>query len=277
MKEALLSLFSGIIGVILTIGYQHFFIPDPTIIVNIDGKEEKVTSEKYEELIVENESLKTNNEKYQTDLAEANKKLEELQINNLPTINYYDLTLSIDGEDIQINKSNSMITVDGRDYISKEIAEKLISDNQNFTIKDDTLYIGKIVADKASLFDQTIMDQFEMYMTDATSDSYGNSYRNVLTTSTFYSGQRHVIFVLNKKYSLLKFKIAIGKYTSIESSGIITIKADDDIIYTSKELNKKTEPFTEVDIPINNCNLLTIEYNSGDTIDCIISDAMVYN
>lgn len=38
------------------------------------------------------------------------------------------------------------------------------------------------------------------------------------------------------------------------------------------------EPLTELDIPINNCNLLTIKYMpSSFSIDCIISDIYAYN
>ena len=59
---------------------------------------------------------------------------------------------------------------------------------------------------------------------------------------------------------------------------IITIKADDDVVYTSPSLNKKTEAYTEIDVPINNCKLITIEYSTDSwSNDCILSDVIVYN
>lgn len=44
----------------------------------------------------------------------------------MPEINYSNLGLCINTQDVPINKSNSMVTIDGREYISKEITEKLI-------------------------------------------------------------------------------------------------------------------------------------------------------
>lgn len=102
----------------------------------------------------------------------------------------------------------------------------------------------------------------------------GNAYSNTLRFNT--SG--NIIYVLNGEYSLMKFTISICETAVIDKEGIITIKADDDIVYTSPSLNKKTEAYTKIDVPINNCKLLTIEYstNSWDN-DCIMSDIVVYN
>lgn len=57
MKEGLLSLFSGIIGVILTIGYQHYFTPSQTFTFNFDDEEIVVTQSKYMDLVRQNEKL----------------------------------------------------------------------------------------------------------------------------------------------------------------------------------------------------------------------------
>lgn len=69
----------------------------------------------------------------------------------------------------------------------------------------------------------------------------------------------------------------VNENSDIDRSGVITIKADDVIVYTSPSLNKKTEPFAEASIPIQNCTLLTIEYNGDYSNPCIISDAAVFN
>jgi len=76
----------------------------------------------------------------------------------------------------------------------------------------------------------------------------------------------------------LKISVAISDTAKLDLSGILTIKADDKVVYTSESINKTTIPFTELDIPIDNCNLLTLEYTgSSNYIDCIISSAEVYN
>lgn len=58
MKEVLISLFSGIIGAILTIGYQHFFSSPQSFTFIYNGDEIVVSESTYSELVKENEMLK---------------------------------------------------------------------------------------------------------------------------------------------------------------------------------------------------------------------------
>ena len=253
-------------------------------ISNVSGDNNTVTInsvsdlvDEYNKLVSENETLKAQNMSYFNDLSDTSSRLEEVetQMGNTPIFSYANVALSIDGEDISINTNNSMVTIDGRDYVSKEIMEKLVPDNQSVIIKDDTIYVGQVIADKAYLFDQWVMDRSNCEMVASVTDSYGNIYTNALSFSS--ANQGDVIYNLNKKYSQLKFTIAVNENSDIDRSGVITIKADDVIVYTSPSLNKKTEPFTEASIPIQNCTLLTIEYNGDYSNPCIISDAAVFN
>ena len=58
MKEIAISLFSGIIGVILTICYQHFFNPPQSFTFIYNGEEMVVTKSDYTEIMDENEFFK---------------------------------------------------------------------------------------------------------------------------------------------------------------------------------------------------------------------------
>lgn len=247
----------------------------PVIDTEVDKSTNNITNSTPESSVIDSDEYK----QLEKENADLRNQLEELESNNadIPTIEYKDLELSIEGEDIPINKSKSMIIVDGKEYVSKEIVDALIPENQNVTINDGTMYVGKVISDKANLFDQYIMDQRNFYMIDTITDSYNNNYSNVLYARTSYTGEKYIIYTLNRKYSSLKFTISIRDDAKVNDTGILTIKADDTVVYTSKTLDKKTEPFTEMDIPINNCNLLTIEYSPDYFIDCIISDAIVYN
>lgn len=255
--------------------------------VNIIGDGNDVTIndikeilEDYQNLKIQNDSLLSQNTKYFEDLTDANENVEELQkqAGEIPTLNFTNLAMCIDGNDIPVNQNNSMVTVDGHDYISKEFFEKLVPDNQNITFKDNTLYIGRVIAEKKSLFSEAVMDKSNFDIIDTISDSYGNNYANVLCCHTGNTGKKYIMYVLNNKYSLLKISLSIRDDANLDDKGIITIKADDDIVYTSESLNKTTEPFVKSDIPINNCTILTITYDCGiDYIDCIISDAVIYN
>lgn len=227
-------------------------------------------SDEYKQLQDKNEQL----EKENVDLQNKIEDLENQQ-NNIPTIEYKDFGLSINGEDIPIDKSNSMIIVNGKEYVSKEIADKLILDNQNLSVNDDTLYIGKIVSEKANLFDKHVNDQSNCSFYDNSTDSYGNLRSNILYFNS--SASHNIIFTLNRDYSFLKFTISIGDKANTGKTGNIVVKADNETVYSIEGLNKQTEPFETPDIPINNCSLLTIEYNSDYDNECIISDAIVYN
>lgn len=256
-------------------------------VVNFMGDNNEVTInsvkdlvDEYQRLQSQNKSLLDQNTKYFSDLSEANYQVSALQskTNDMPEINFNNLALSIDAQDILINKNNSMVTIDGRDYFSREIVESLISDEQNFTIKNDTLFIGNVVANKANLFEHKIMHQSNCEIRDTATDSYGNIYANILYMNTLSNyNHDYIIFVLNEQYSLLRFSVAIVDFAQLDKKGVLTVKADNQVVYTSDSLNKKTELFTEVDIPINYCTLLTIEYDGEYTNGCIISDAIVYN
>lgn len=257
-------------------------------VVNITGNDNEVTVnnikdlvDEYQRLQSQNKSLLDQNSKYFSDLTEANYQVNALQskANDMPSINFNNLSLSIDARDIPINKNNSMVTIDGKDYFSKEIIEKLIPNNQNMTIKDDTLFIGKVIAVKANLYNQRVVDSFIYDNVDNIVDSYGNIHTNTLCFNPSYYNSRdaYVVFNLDNKFNYLDMSISISENTQANSHGILIIKADDNVVYTSEQLVLTTKPFSIKNIPINNCSLLTINYNYNGFNQCIISDAIVYN
>lgn len=242
--------------------------------VTVNSVDEFVTQ--YNKLLNENETLKSQNSQYFSDYTEQkniNNNLE-LQLGERPVVTYENIGLCINGEDIPINKQNSIVIIDGREYYSKELAESFLDDTQNITIKEDTLFIGKVIADKASLFDQHIHDALFAEIVNTSKDAFGNSHSNVLY---FNDAQYHkIIFALNKEYSLLKMKFVPSEDSKIDNYGNLIIYADKDPVRSFDNLNKESSPF-EDEIPINNCTLLTIEYNSGFNNQFLIYDAIVYN
>lgn len=167
-----------------------------------------------------------------------------------------------------------MVTIDGRNYFSREIVESLISDGQNFTIKDDTLFIGKVIAEKANLFGQNVLNKSQhlQYM-NTVKDSYGNTRTNVIMNGYYRSS---IIYSLNKRYSYLKCTVSISEDYYFGYTTTLTIISDEEIVYSS-DITKTTEPY-DIEVPINNCKLLTIQFDSNIGSDgCIISDAIVYN
>lgn len=234
-----------------------------------------------ETLTVKIESLSTDNKNYKDKNDELKKENELMksELSNIPNIEFKSRGFIIDGADKVINKNNSSIILNGRNYYSEDIIKALLPQNSNLTISDDNIYIGKIIADKANLFDQKVMDQKNCEIQNTATDSYKNTYTNILfmKTNGVPSNHDYIIYVLNGGYSWMRFSAAIRDTAVLDKKGVLTIKADDQVVYTSDNLNKKTKLFTESDIPINNCTLLTIEYNSEEKNGCIISEAFVYN
>lgn len=230
----------------------------------------------YEDVQQNNEELKSLNKQYYELLNQNTTEIESLktQVGDTPILSFQDLKLSINGEDKPINTSKSMVIIDGREYLSKEFIENLLN-GETLTIKDGNAYIGKVIKDKASLFDQWLTDSYVMEFQSNINDSYGNIHSKAMV---FYnSGTKYAVFNVNNEFSYLKCTFAIKDNAVAGKDGIITIKADSDVVYTSPNISKTTKPFTVEDIPINNCSLLTIEYTSDGNNNCIVSNAILYN
>lgn len=230
----------------------------------------------YEKLKIQNEGLNELNTQYAEQIKNNSAELESLhkQLDGTPVISFSNLSLCIDGENVPINSNDAMISVNGREYVSKEFVDHILTNKEELTIKDDVAYIGRIIADQSNLFDKWVVDSYNFEKEENCVDSYGNKRTNVLSS---YSNS-YVIYNLNGEYSSIKMIISIDDNAYREASTIVRIKADDTVVYTSPEIKKTSEPFEIVDIPVNNCTLLKIECDSNMVgSNVIISDAIVYN
>jgi len=257
-------------------------------IVNVEGDNNEVNindlkkisddyinlKEEYSELQSQNISLTDQHLIDINTISEKEKEIDNLksQINDSPVFDYKNLTLSVDGQQIPINSNNSTVTIDGRDYMSKEIVQALISSDKNLYVKDKTIFVGKVIADRSNLFDKWIIDK-NCPDYDSATDSYGNSYSKALVVSN----DNTIIYNLSRNYTQLKFSLAITDKSYLNTKGKLIVKADENIVYTSPALDKMTEVFETPPIPIENCSSLTITYSSEYGNRCIISDAIVYN
>lgn len=264
-------------------------------IANVNGDNNTVTINsvddlinEYSELTSENKSLVSQNTKYYDELEEAKSKIEEYenqsnskvqeleeQLNDKPDIQFKNISLSINGENIPINPMNSSAIINNRTYYSDEFVKSLIDSDYNISVQDDVMYIGKIIKEKSYLMDEWVFNSKSTTFDESITDSYGNVHTKALR---FYDTNCSIIYNLNSEYSLLKCNISIRDISNMDKTGVITIKADDTVVYTSPVLTKTTEPFDVEDIPIYNCSLLTIEYSANSVHNqCILDDIVVYN
>lgn len=264
-------------------------------IANVNGDNNTVTINsvddlinEYKELTAENKALVSQNTKYYDELEEANNKIKEYenqsaskvqeleqQLNDKPDVQFRNVGLSIEGEDIPINTTDSSVVINNRTYYSDEFIKSLISPDTNLSVQNDMMYVGKIIKEKSYLSDAWMMDAKHVSTLNNITDSYGNVHTNALY---FSRDKCSIIYSLNGEYSLLKCNIAINDGAYMDQTGVLTIKADDVVVYTSPVLTKTTEPFSETDIPIGNCSLLTIEYNASSYYnECILDEIILYN
>lgn len=254
------------------------------LVVQIDEKSMIIKdSSDIQELASENEELRNQVSGYEMQIQTLENESKELmvklgnangELEVIPSIEFRNLGLSIDGEEQSINRDRSSVYINGSPYYSQDFVDSLLPDNMTATIKDDMLYIGKIVRDKAGLFDMPVIEKgYYTYFYDNLKDTYGNINSNALV---FEYHNYFTTFNTNRGYAY--FKCIIAMQDGYRGKGSIQIKADGNTIYTSSEITNITEPF-EIDIPINQASTLAIgtigESSYGSRI--LIADAVLYN
>ena len=242
----------------------------------ITGNNNTVNINNIDGFLQEYQNLQVSNDRYAKQLKDTVKELDELkeQMVDTPVFKFRNLRLSVDGEEVALNSKNSMVIIDGREYLDKSFIDSLLGSDRSLTIKENGAYVGKILQDKTDLKNERVVDSQGIDFPDSITDSYGNTYVNAIKFSSHFS---YVTFNLNEEYSLLKCGFSMEEDANSDVTGYIVIKADDKVVYTSPELGKTKKPFSETDIAINNCTLLTIEYHSESYGCGIVSDAAIYN
>lgn len=275
---AILSLLAAIYG-----GYsiQNVYVQSQVANVTGNGNTVNINSvddlvNNYNKMSEENEILKEQNKDYfeQNEKSKDTIKSLEKQLGNTPSIELKDLGLCIDGEDKNINKNNSYAIINGVNYYSEEFISSLMPSATSITIKDNIMFLGKVIADKADLLSQRVVDEGEASISENTTDAYGNTHVNAIKMRN----ENNIVFSLDEKYSLLKLKIAIDESSANDDQCKITILADGKEVKTTPQLDKiSTKEIEYKDLQINNCTRLEIKCNGNWHIYPLIYDAEVYN
>lgn len=195
------------------------------------------------------------------------------KLSNNPVIELQNCGLSIEDNEEAINKDNAYAVINGRQYYAREFIDSLLPDNVVTTMKDNMLYIGKIIKNKTSIFNLVKIKNTRYEEWDSIVDTYGNAYSNVLFLRDSGWG---ITYNANKEYA--NFKCIIAMKENSDGKGYIQIETDDtSYTYISPEINNMTNK-VEVDIPINYTSTLTIKCVNGNSrCNLFISDAVLYN
>lgn len=221
-----------------------------------------------ESLKTEKESLEKNNTELESELTAAKGTLDEI-----PIVEFKNYGLSIEGEEKTINKDKSFASINGRGYFSQDFIDSLLPDNKLAIEKDDMIYVGRVIKEKANLLDMQIIDQTnDVKIETNIKDTYGNIHNKALVLRYINNS---ATFNSNRNYSNLKFKM--GVVDKEKGGGIIQIESEQGIIFTSEKITSTTEP-TEFDIPINQASRITIKVLGDDNRQFIMfTDAVLYN
>jgi len=200
----------------------------------------------------------------------------ERELESFPLIKLYNAGLVIDGRTYNIKSNNSLIEYNNILYYSFDIIKEVAGKNKQVSFEENNVYIGeRIYNDKANLVEQWVVDSDNVRVEAGITDSYGNYQTNALFMIYYDSC---IIYNLDKKYNKLEFSVAMWENCDMDKSGVITVLADDVIVYTSPKLSKTTEPFSTGEIDIKAATLLTIKYSSPTQYNkCFIYDAVIYN
>lgn len=282
----------AIIGAIATIASAFIGIKwgKNNVIINVqqDGKNIILDDAGVQSLVDENEKLKNAQDDYEKQIVEYKRQIAELksdsadltkklnavtgELEEKPVLELKNCGLSVNGDEKVINKENSYVAINGREYFSKEFINNLLPENATLVMKNEMLYVGKVVKSKANLLDVQIIENNYTEIEDAITDTYGNSYSKILY---FRYGDRGIRFKTGREYS--HFKCIIAKEEGTYSSGRIQIETDDgDVVYTSPEIEAMTEPI-EVDIPINQATSLLIKSIGNGEMKLFVANAVLYN
>lgn len=275
---ALIGVIGTIIGAVIGVIWGKSSV---TVIVQMDGKSVMLKDADVQELATENEDLKRKISDYEIEIADLKSKGEELatklgnangELEGIPSIEFVELGLSINGEEKVINKDKASVYINGVQYYSQDFVNSLLPENMSALVKDGMLYIGKIVKEKTNLFDQPVIHQSgSTYFYDSIKDTYGNAYGSALV---FEYSDRFVSFNAGRNYS--HFKCTVAMQERYNGQGELQIMADDNVIYTSPEIINMTEPF-DIDIPINQASTISIGTIGDSTSRIFISNAFLYN
>ncbi len=284
MNKNTISIIVAIIGFIATITAAIIGVmwgkENVSITVNIDGKSVTLKNDDIQEIANNNEELKNNASDYEKQINNLKETNENLlgklgiangKLDDVPTIQYQNCGLSIDGEEKIINTDKSSVLINGRRYYSKDFVDNLLPENKSAMEKDNILYIGKIVKEKSNLFDRQMVDKSDASIETNVKDTYGTIHNKAVI---FALSENSITFNANKGYSKLKCTIAV--LDGQKGGGIIQIESEQGVLYTSEEITSTTEPI-ELDISINQASRITIKQLSGRWSYNMVTDAVLYN
>ena len=181
------------------------------------------------------------------------------------------ISININGQQVEINEDNAQQLYgdleDNNEALNdeidnlKETNEALSSENAKYKAYGTDALVSLVKeydSDKVSLLAFDPVNSYDWNKNEGTlNDSLGYGYTVTLPYLVMWNGS-YAEYYTNHNYSKLKFKIASHEEMGQENTSQIKIYADDILVFTSPEFDRKTESESYV-VDINNAKFIKIE------------------
>lgn len=258
------TFFSGtagtIIGVLLTIGYQHFLSPPPSFTFIIDGEKVALTEPELQaQLDSAQNELNSTKEELASTSDELNKLKTKINEKELVDVNYSDFLLNINGE-AKNEYKNGITTIDGKNYVLLSMLNEI--SNEEIKYEDNILYVGHSTGEIVNLMDACPphdVCRSELYSTDVFK-MCGELYNDGFYLTSGY-GENYALINLKNQYSSLEFDFGHVDDTA-HYDCTLNIYLDDKLIETIEK-----QPDSMIDhnvLQLNYAKYLKIEVSGSN-------------
>lgn len=206
-----------------------------------------------------NQELEENNKLLTTKVSDLENELSTLR--KLPNVDFKDIELIKDGNNININKDKSLAIIDQVPYYSEEFIQSIIDDDYNLNTDDGKFYIGNVAKEKVNLLDIAEpydSDFCEVMYTD-TFNMSGESYSNGIIMKRDYGGGE-VKFNIKGKYNKLYFDIGHVDNTSYDEIKLTILVDEKPVKYIELNYNNSVQSYN---VSLNKGKILKLEWGGG--------------
>lgn len=171
------------------------------------------------------------------------------------------ISIVVNGEKVELNKDNAQGVYDKIEEENKNLSTEL----EHYKAYGTEALVSKerdASADRVSLFAyEAVNSDYWEPSSGSLKDSLGNNY-SVTLAYIVLKNRSYGEYYTNLQYSKLQFKLAPHESMGQDAAAVVKVYADDVLVFTSKEVTRKSEEQTYT-IDLNNAKFIKI------TCECV--------
>lgn len=216
----------------------------------------------YAKVINENAELKKTLNENDDKISELETELADVKENRKYKVEFLEYALYSDGDEKNINISDSVAKINGNTYFSQEATEALLGESIIPDEESKMLYIGKYPEEYVNLLSVCEPYDPERGFVLGAEEPFkiqSKTYTDGIRLDAYYSELKSVKFNLGGEYSELSFNIGHIDETELYNTFTLKFYVDEKPV---KEIvcNSDTDINQEQTVPLNKGNILKIEW-----------------